>query len=137
MSQHEGRFEAGNILLPKKAPWLADFETELLAFPNGRYDDQVDALLLFLDWFARDTRTTFEMIGMAGKTSMVEFRPRILLRPSERKALQLESYRGRRRGQATSRSGPPRMSSRGARPLFARNAKHACGKGVGRSVGFF
>jgi predicted phage terminase large subunit-like protein len=68
MSQHEGRFEAGNILLPKEAPWLADFETELLAFPNGRYDDQVDALLLFLDWFARDTRTTFMMIGMAGKT---------------------------------------------------------------------
>jgi len=36
-----------------QAPWLADFENELLAFPNGRYDDQVDALLLFLDWFAK------------------------------------------------------------------------------------
>src|SRR5262245_32875660 len=70
MSQHEGRFEAGNVLLPKEAPWLADFESELLAFPSGRYDDQVDALLLFLDWFARDTRPTFDstMIGMAGKT---------------------------------------------------------------------
>jgi phage terminase large subunit-like protein len=69
MSQHEGRFEAGNILLPKEARWLADFETELLAFPNGRYDDHVDALLLFLDWFARETRPTFDptMIGMGGK----------------------------------------------------------------------
>jgi predicted phage terminase large subunit-like protein len=56
LSQHEGRFEAGNILLPKEAPWLADFEAELLAFPNGRYDDQVDALLLFLDWFSRAGR---------------------------------------------------------------------------------
>jgi predicted phage terminase large subunit-like protein len=56
MSQHEGRFEAGNILLPKEAPWLADLEAELLAFPSGRYDDQVDALLLFLDWFSRAQR---------------------------------------------------------------------------------
>jgi len=27
-----------------------------LAFPNGRYDDQVDALLLLLDWFAQRQR---------------------------------------------------------------------------------
>jgi predicted phage terminase large subunit-like protein len=53
LSRHEGRFEAGRILLPTEASWLADFENELLAFPSGRYDDQVDALLLFLDWFAK------------------------------------------------------------------------------------
>jgi hypothetical protein len=41
-------------LLPVEAPWLADFENELLAFPNGRNDDQVDALLLFLDWFSKN-----------------------------------------------------------------------------------
>jgi phage terminase large subunit-like protein len=51
MSRQQGRFEAGRILLPNEAPWLADFENELLASPDGRYDDQVDALLLFLDWF--------------------------------------------------------------------------------------
>jgi predicted phage terminase large subunit-like protein len=54
LSRHQGRFEAGRISLPVEAPWLADFEGELLAFPNGRYDDQVDALLLFLDWFAKN-----------------------------------------------------------------------------------
>ena len=54
MSRHEGRFEAGRILLPAEAPWLADFESELLAFPNGRYDDQVDALMLTLDWFSKN-----------------------------------------------------------------------------------
>jgi predicted phage terminase large subunit-like protein len=53
MSRQQGRFEAGRILLPNEAFWLADFEGELLAFPYGRYDDQVDALLLFLDWFAQ------------------------------------------------------------------------------------
>jgi len=51
MCRHQGRFEAGRIFLPVEAAWLADFENELLAFPGGRYDDQVDALLLFLDWF--------------------------------------------------------------------------------------
>jgi predicted phage terminase large subunit-like protein len=56
MAQHEARFEAQRILLPKEAPWLAKFESELLAFPSDRYDDQVDALLLFLDWFAREER---------------------------------------------------------------------------------
>src|SRR5215472_6701726 len=52
MSRQQGRFEAGRILLPKEAAWLADFESELLAFPYGRYDDQVDALLLFLEWYS-------------------------------------------------------------------------------------
>ena len=56
MSRQQGRFEAGRILLPNEALWLADFENELLAFPDGRYDDQVDALLLFLDWFAENER---------------------------------------------------------------------------------
>ena len=54
MCRQQARFEAGRILLPNEAPWLADFESELLAFPGGRYDDQVDALLLFLEWFAQN-----------------------------------------------------------------------------------
>jgi phage terminase large subunit-like protein len=54
LSRHQGRLEAGRLLLPTEAPWLADFENELLAFPSGRYDDQVDALLLYLDWLSRN-----------------------------------------------------------------------------------
>jgi predicted phage terminase large subunit-like protein len=54
MARHAGRFEAGRVLLPREAPWLADFESELLAFPNGRFDDQVDALMLYLDWFSEN-----------------------------------------------------------------------------------
>lgn len=37
------RFEAGQVHLPAEAPWLADYVGELLAFPNGRHDDQVDS----------------------------------------------------------------------------------------------
>jgi predicted phage terminase large subunit-like protein len=54
--RHQGWFEAGKIRLPKDAPWLADFEDEILGFPGARYDDQVDALLLFLDWYAKRAR---------------------------------------------------------------------------------
>jgi len=36
--------EAGQVLLPREAHWLGEFKSELLSFPSGRYDDQVDAL---------------------------------------------------------------------------------------------
>jgi predicted phage terminase large subunit-like protein len=36
--------EAGQLLLPEVAPWLAEFRSELLGFPNSRHDDQVNAL---------------------------------------------------------------------------------------------
>ena len=62
LCRHQGRFEAGRILLPVEAPWLADFEAELLAFPHGRYDDQVDALLLFLDWYAQNEQYIHPLI---------------------------------------------------------------------------
>ncbi len=44
------RIEAGELLLPKDAPWLAAFERELLGFPNLKHDDQVDALTQLLAW---------------------------------------------------------------------------------------
>lgn len=37
------RFEGGNVYLPQFADWLGDYEAELLAFPRGEHDDQVDA----------------------------------------------------------------------------------------------
>ena len=37
------RFEAGQVHVPNEAPWLADWMSELLAFPNSRHDDQVDS----------------------------------------------------------------------------------------------
>ena len=38
------RMEAGQVYLPESAPWLADFVAELLSFPHGTHDDQVDCL---------------------------------------------------------------------------------------------
>jgi len=44
MSIASARFEAGQVFLPEGAPWLADLEAELFAFPGGRHDDQVDSI---------------------------------------------------------------------------------------------
>jgi len=51
------RFEEGRVHLPTEAPWLGAYTNELLAFPNGRHDDQVDAtsyaLHYLTDWLRR------------------------------------------------------------------------------------
>lgn len=39
-----GRAAMGGLYLPVHAPWRAEFESELLRFPAGVHDDQVDAL---------------------------------------------------------------------------------------------
>jgi predicted phage terminase large subunit-like protein len=43
--------EAGKVLIPAEAPWLAEFHRELTMFPNAKHDDQVDSLSQFLKWF--------------------------------------------------------------------------------------
>lgn len=39
------KFESGRVWLPDSAPWLSELEAELLAFPAGRHDDQVDSIV--------------------------------------------------------------------------------------------
>jgi len=44
--------KSGKIRLPKKAPWLSEWENEVFSFPSSMYDDQVDALVYFA-WRAK------------------------------------------------------------------------------------
>ena len=44
MSIQSGKFESGKVFFPHWAPWLAELEAELFAFPGSRYDDQVDSI---------------------------------------------------------------------------------------------
>ncbi|MBC7770680.1 MAG: phage terminase large subunit [Phycisphaerales bacterium] len=60
------KFEAGDVLLPEAGAWLGDFEAELLAFPKGRYDDQVDAVSQYLRW--ADQRRTVRYGRVVGLT---------------------------------------------------------------------
>ena len=53
MVAQSAKIEAGQVLLPREAGWLDAFLLELLAFPNGRHDDQVDSVSQFLTWISR------------------------------------------------------------------------------------
>ena len=50
MYAQSAKIEAGHVLLPREALWLDDFRTEILQFPRGRYDDQVDSVSQYLGW---------------------------------------------------------------------------------------
>ena len=49
MAVQSSIIEAGRVFIPRHAPWLEDFKTEVIQFPHGRYDDQMDALSQALD----------------------------------------------------------------------------------------
>jgi predicted phage terminase large subunit-like protein len=42
----QDRMATSELLVPTKAPWFTAFREQLLQFPVGKYDDQVDALSL-------------------------------------------------------------------------------------------
>jgi phage terminase large subunit-like protein len=48
MYAQTAKLEAGYVLIPEQAPWLEDFQDEILQFPDGRHDDQVDSMSQYL-----------------------------------------------------------------------------------------
>jgi predicted phage terminase large subunit-like protein len=50
LAAQTSRIEAGELILPEDAAWLAAFMHEILGFPGARHDDQVDALSQLLAW---------------------------------------------------------------------------------------
>ena len=42
----------GFVHLPQNAPWLSGYLHELMMFPKGRHDDQVDSTIQALQWFS-------------------------------------------------------------------------------------
>jgi predicted phage terminase large subunit-like protein len=76
------KIEGGMILIPREADWLRAFKHELLAFPNGKYDDQVDSMAQFLDWIGRrQGRAKCEQRLNGGRPAGRE-RPQYLRRPA-------------------------------------------------------
>ncbi|MEE1656744.1 phage terminase large subunit [Microvirga sp. CF3062] len=56
------RFEGGQVYLPREAPWLGDYIAELLAFPNGRHDDQVDSTSQALTYLTNRSLGTQDIV---------------------------------------------------------------------------
>ena len=54
---HTATLEAGKVFLRKGALWLDELRSEILAFPQGRHDDQVDALSQLMTWNERPKQT--------------------------------------------------------------------------------
>lgn len=52
--------ESGRVNLPQNSNWLGDFEAELVSFPAGRNDDQVDTMTQFLNWAERHRPQKFK-----------------------------------------------------------------------------
>jgi predicted phage terminase large subunit-like protein len=63
MSACSARIEAGSVFLPRNAPWLGEFKAELLAFPHGTHDDQVDALSQLINWTRTRSTYTLDNVG--------------------------------------------------------------------------
>ena len=68
MAAQSAKIEAGHVHLPSKAPWLDTFMLELLGFPNGRHDDQVDSVSQFLTWASlRNMLDSQILVGLGPK----------------------------------------------------------------------
>ncbi len=63
MSYCTAPIESGAVLLPQSASWLDEFRTELLAFPNGVHDDQVDALSQLINWTRKKSTYTLDWVS--------------------------------------------------------------------------
>jgi predicted phage terminase large subunit-like protein len=57
--RHVDKIIAGQIRIPKCSEFNGVFVDELMQFPNGRYDDQVDAMTQFLDWIDKQDDIDF------------------------------------------------------------------------------
>ena len=55
--------EAGQLILPREMPWLAEFKSELLGFPHTRFRDQVDALAQLLAHVRKSQQTTADTLA--------------------------------------------------------------------------
>jgi predicted phage terminase large subunit-like protein len=63
MSIESAKFESGQVLFPREAPWLPELEAELFAFPQSRNDDQVDSISQALAYDATGYDVTMSWVG--------------------------------------------------------------------------
>lgn len=66
MATQSAIIEAGHVFIPEKTPWLDTFRNEVLAFPHGKHDDQVDSMSQFLGWIEQRNLEVVGVIKLSG-----------------------------------------------------------------------
>ena len=56
-------WRSGNVYIPANAPWVKDFRLELVQFPLGSHNDQVDAMTQALSYFFTSNLSIWEALG--------------------------------------------------------------------------
>jgi predicted phage terminase large subunit-like protein len=64
------RMESGSVYFLQGAPWLGDFEQELLSFPTGAHDDQVDTMSYAVQMIVK------KQIGNFDLSALIRTKPR-------------------------------------------------------------
>lgn len=82
------RFESGQVHAPTEAPWLSGWISELLAFPHGRHDDQVDS-------------TSQALHYLTGYTGHIKRAEVAQTRPARERPQQVIRPKGYKRGKVT------------------------------------
>ena len=66
MYANTAKIESGAVHVPQWAPWLDAFRHEILAFPAGRADDQVDALSQALTYLSVPESGGIRIVDLIG-----------------------------------------------------------------------
>jgi predicted phage terminase large subunit-like protein len=69
MVPHTATLEAGKVFVKDGAPWLDELRTEVLSFPHGRHDDQVDALSQLMTWDTERRKKTAGSVPIIWQSS--------------------------------------------------------------------
>ncbi len=70
--------QSDRVVFPTKEPWFEGLKKELLVFPSGRHEDQVDSVTQFLHWVQTRWGGFVERDPVTGRSLG---RPRIQGRP--------------------------------------------------------
>jgi predicted phage terminase large subunit-like protein len=65
-------FAQHRVLIKRNQPWTVELESELMRFPFGKHNDQVDALTQYLAWIADSPMTNPVVTGTGGREAQIE-----------------------------------------------------------------
>lgn len=75
--------ESGEVVFPSDADWLDDMLEEFALFPNGRHDDQVDALCQGLQWLRNKLHEPYMVAFARQEMEDAGLQPRRQLKETE------------------------------------------------------